>query len=207
MAINVFKGARRISMLVAAIWIIGWGVGAYYNYADSPPSVNVTYSITGAVEPPIRMTEECPLNSMIKHIDMETKSGTKVLVKLCRAKSDKAELIALVRHFEEKGDIELAERALDKIDAFENKKPDPTEIAQLEAAFVKTDAYGNTDEAWIDARRWSLLLEFYGTIVLWAISGLLFLWAFTWVIGWVVRGFMDIPRGQDKKDETDNPTA
>jgi len=32
-----------------------------------------------------------------------------------------------------------------------------------------------------------------------AFGGLLFILAFTWIIGWVVRVFMGIPRGQDKK--------
>jgi len=32
-----------------------------------------------------------------------------------------------------------------------------------------------------------------------AFGGVLFILAFTWAIGWIVRGFMGIPRGQDKK--------
>ncbi len=32
-----------------------------------------------------------------------------------------------------------------------------------------------------------------------AFGGLLFILVFTWVVGWIVRGFMGIPRGQDKK--------
>jgi hypothetical protein len=39
------------------------------------------------------------------------------------------------------------------------------------------------------------------------VGGLLFILVFTWVIGWIVRGFMGIPRGQDQKNESDNPTA
>jgi len=40
-----------------------------------------------------------------------------------------------------------------------------------------------------------------------AFGGLLFILVFTWVIGWIMRGFMGIPRGQDQKNESDNPTA
>jgi hypothetical protein len=43
------------------------------------------------------------------------------------------------------------------------------------------------------------LLKDLGQKVLGVISGLFFLWAFTWVIGWIVRDFMGIQRGQDKK--------
>lgn len=31
------------------------------------------------------------------------------------------------------------------------------------------------------------------------LGGLAFIWVFTWGVGWIVRGFMGIPRGQDKK--------
>jgi uncharacterized membrane protein YhdT len=39
------------------------------------------------------------------------------------------------------------------------------------------------------------------------LGGLLFILVFTWVIGCIMRGFMGIPRGQDQKNESDNPTA
>lgn len=29
--------------------------------------------------------------------------------------------------------------------------------------------------------------------------GLAFLWALTWALGWIVRGFLGIPQGQDQK--------
>jgi hypothetical protein len=31
------------------------------------------------------------------------------------------------------------------------------------------------------------------------VGGLAFIWAFTWVVGWIARGFMSIPLGQDSK--------
>ena len=145
MATNVFEGARRISKIVAAIWIIGWIVGAYYTYESVKTTVNVTYKITGFKEAPIRIMEECPPDSIMNYVDIKTKSGTKVLVKLCREKPRISELMALAKNLEEEGDIKLAGRALDKIyNLFINKKPDSTEIAQLEAALVKADANGDT---------------------------------------------------------------
>ena len=93
MAINIFEGGRRISKLVAVIWIIGWSVGAYYTYESAKPTVNVTYKITGFKEAPIRIMEECPPDSIMNYVDMKTKSGTKVLVKLCREKPKISELI------------------------------------------------------------------------------------------------------------------
>lgn len=34
------------------------------------------------------------------------------------------------------------------------------------------------------------------------LGGLAFIWVFTWVVGWIVRGFRGIPRGQDSKPNT-----
>jgi len=51
-----------------------------------------------------------------------------------------------------------------------------------------------------EGKWWTQFLKDLGQKVFWTISGLLFLWAFTWAIGWIVRGFMGIPRGQDKKE-------
>jgi hypothetical protein len=201
MATNVFEGARRISKIVAAIWIIGWIVGAYYTYESVKTTINVIYKITGFKEAPIRIMEECPPDSIMNYVDIKTKSDTKVLVKLCREKPRISELMALAKNLEEKGDIKLAGRALDKIyNLFINKKPDSTEIAQLEAALVKADANGDTDEAWIDNQGKSLVQKQIGREVMVAISGILFLLVFTWAIGWIVRGFMGIPKGQDNKE-------
>ena len=40
--------------------------------------------------------------------------------------------------------------------------------------------------------------DFYALLWLWPI--LLVFWAFTWAVGWIVRGFMGIPRGKDSKE-------
>ena len=40
-----------------------------------------------------------------------------------------------------------------------------------------------------------------------AFGGLLFILAFTRVIGWIIRGFMGILRGLDQKNESDDPTT
>jgi len=36
------------------------------------------------------------------------------------------------------------------------------------------------------------------------VVGLTFLWVLSWAIGWVVRGFLGIPMGQDRKPGTDS---
>jgi hypothetical protein len=36
--------------------------------------------------------------------------------------------------------------------------------------------------------------------LVWILIGLGALWAFTWATGWIVRGFMGIPRGSDNRE-------
>jgi hypothetical protein len=43
-------------------------------------------------------------------------------------------------------------------------------------------------------------LRFVGFI--WLPIGLAVLWALTWTVGWIVRGFLGIPHGQDRKPAT-----
>ena len=57
------------------------------------------------------------------------------------------------------------------------------------------------DEQWVDqewsSKRWEEMLEG----VLWLVGGLAAFWMFTWATGWIVRGFLGIPRGQDRKTQ------
>jgi len=41
----------------------------------------------------------------------------------------------------------------------------------------------------------SSIADYIGSLA----GGLIFVWAFTWGVGWIVRGFMGIPRGSDQK--------
>lgn len=41
----------------------------------------------------------------------------------------------------------------------------------------------------------------YGEGALYATGGLVFLWVFSWAVGWIVRGFMGIPKGHDRRPD------
>ena len=141
MAINMFEGARRISKLVAAIWVIGWSVAAFYDGRS--------------------IYDNCAIAMPIIQKQIELVSEAKI------QREDVTKSIAG-----------------DKLMEFDIKYPLARYICGEEAK----------DGQWLPQ-----LLKDLGQKVLGTISGLLFLWAFTWVIGWVVRGFMGIPKGQDKK--------
>ena len=49
-----------------------------------------------------------------------------------------------------------------------------------------------------------LLDEIDGGAFLAVVGFLLFIWGFTWAMGYIVRGFKGVPKGQDEKYEHDN---
>ncbi len=141
MAINIFEAARRISKIVAAIWITGWCVAAFYDGRS--------------------IYDNCAIAMPIIQKQIE-----------------------LVSEAKRQGEDVTKSIAGDKLMELDIKYPLALYICGKEAR----------DGQWL-----LQLLKDLGQKVLGVISGLLFLWAFTWVIGWIVRGFMGIPRGQDKK--------
>ena len=192
MAINVFEGGRRVSILLSVALILGFSVYTLKHYNEYPPYIPVTYVPTDAIEVPMMRVDECPpLSFTTPEIKMETKNGTVATVYLCRADSEYEEVIALAIEADRKGVSEMQDRAVKRRAAL--YKHSPMETAQIKAAFVE-------DEKWVDDQRLPVILKNHlGPLVGFVSISLLFLWVFTWVVGWIVRGFMSIPRGQDKK--------
>ncbi len=57
------------------------------------------------------------------------------------------------------------------------------------------------DEGYITRLGWMQTLKQAGEHLLGLIASLAGFWVFTWAVGWIVRGFMGIPRGLDQKPQ------
>lgn len=57
------------------------------------------------------------------------------------------------------------------------------------------------DEGYITRSAWLQVAKSTGLLLLQMLASLAGFWAFTWTTGWIVRGFMGIPRGQDQKPQ------
>ena len=68
-------------------------------------------------------------------------------------------------------------------------------VNKVSAAFVIPKA----DEEKLDKQWWSKRFRGLGAIFGWMLLNLAILFVFAWVVGWIVRGFMGVPQGQDKK--------
>ena len=185
MTINIFEGSRRIAILVALVWMLGWIIAAF----NVSPSITIAYKISGPGVAPIRMTEECPSDSATEFMNKATKSGTNARIKLC-----------FLARTADNGNRVIPFRVEAGTGRWWGDREYSTEVSEytrlVKASFVLPQA----DETWIEGQRWPQFLKELGQGILFAIIGLLSFWAFTWITGWIVRGFLGIPRGKDRRD-------
>ena len=64
-----------------------------------------------------------------------------------------------------------------------------------------TDSFNlsKADEEWADNEVWAARWDKIKDYVLYIVGGLAFIWMFSWIVGWIVRGFFGIPSGHDFK--------
>jgi len=151
MAINIFEGGRRVSILLSVALIIGFSVYTLKHYNEYPPYIPVNYVPTDSVESPMMRVKECPpLSFTTPEIKMETKNGTVATVYLCRADSEYEEVMALAIETDKKGVREMQDGVVKKHAAL--YKHSPMETAQIKAAFVE-------DEKWVDDQWLPVMLK------------------------------------------------
>jgi hypothetical protein len=181
MGVNVFEGSRRIAKLLAAIWI----VGAVGYHVMEPPRVYVTASIAApGAAPEATFSAYCASPNASETVFYQrTPAGTNYQVGLCflARKFPKGMLVPYKRDGstvwgETWLSPEVGQYARDVVSKFE-----PTR--ELEA-LADLEGRQRTRQHWINC-----------AIVV--AAGLLALWLVVTVIGWIVRGFLGILRGQD----------
>jgi hypothetical protein len=204
MKINIFEGARRLTKLIAVIWVLGMSfyvfthesyIPAYFR-VDSPDSV------------PIRMSEQerCNESDAEEYLSQYTSKGSKISITLCFKSivfDNGRKLIPL----SEMSYIEWDKRTNggQKPLTAEDKKlvwgyeKHSTEVSKHTEKVAASFKFSKADEEWADSVAWSERWRNtkFGASV--TIGGLAFLWIFSWCVGWIVRGFAGIPTGQDFK--------
>ena len=167
MKINMFEGARRIALLVGSLWALGWVAFAVFTEPDS----QVTYVIPRPGEAPV-LAEKCSDDDAVESITRQTPNGDSINVRLCFAalKADSGEMLGVPKGF-----IPYIEERVEGR-AFQLSEQG------IEAATVKKRA---------------ALLEQWKNAMVTLFGGLAAGWVFVAAMGWIVRGFMGIPRGKD----------
>jgi hypothetical protein len=195
MKLNVFEGARRILMAFSGIWVVGWVTFAIVRAPEEPPYLS--YSIAGPGQPMIR-TAGCEAYAEIRNTSALTPKGYKIGVHLCfKTQMHRTNL------WEER------EFLIPYVAASSGTATSPSAVAlgRLEeddvkaylAAVIKgfvlpADGIKEADQLSLDTRLdpWKQAIASIGL-------GLVVVWTSAILIGWVIRGFMGIPRGKDAR--------
>ena len=189
MAINIFEGARRIALLLgggAAVItvLVAFNTDAYYH---------ATYSLA-APNAPFRKTDGgCPSEGRTIYFDHKTSSGKEVSVTVC--------LEPMTITNKNKEETELIPYRTDADGMTWGARTYSSEISTYETQVNKRFAMTATDEEVSikeAAKKWrSQFAEAMGYLAV----GLAIFGALVWATGWIVRGFLGIPRGMDKRPD------
>jgi hypothetical protein len=181
---NIFEGSRRIAYLAGGLAAAGTFIYAitYDSY------ISIDYSISHPQAAFQRMKEPCPTDAGRTFFTTTSQSGTSVSIDLCLLTmefgEDKKQLIPY--KVDEKNMTWGAASYSSEVSVYEK---------QLERRFTLPVE----DNSWVEEeksrRYWDNWKESLRNLGI----GLVVFTGFVWAIGWIVRGFMGIPRGTDRK--------
>ena len=185
---NIFEGSRRIAYLAGGLAAAGTLIYA----ATYEPYISIDYSISHPRAAFQRMNGSCPTEAGRTFFTTTSQSGTSVSIDLCLLTmefgEDKKQFVPY--KIDEKNMTWGAASYSSEVSAYEK---------QLEARFVLPPE----DNNWVDKeksrRYWENWKESLRNLGI----GLAIFAGFVWAIGWIVRGFMGIPRGMDRKPNSD----
>lgn len=189
MAINIFEGARRIALLLgggAAVItvLVAFNQDTYYHAQYSLPAPNAPF---------VKTNGDCQSQGRKIYFDHITSSGKEVSVSLC--------LEPMTFKNENGEETELIPYKTDADGMTWGARPYSTEVSTYETQVEERFTMTATDEAvYIKeaAKQWRTeFAEAMGYLV----AGLIVFGAFVLAIGWIVRGFLGIPRGMDKRPD------
>jgi hypothetical protein len=188
--VNLFEGSRRIALFVKVVWVLG--VVAFL-YADGP-SVRLNFETAGP-DSPFTMVQgdDCRIGSDASEYFTRRVGGNTLSIQLCfRAHSFEQQ--RLVPYKVENGTVWGNERYSTAVTEYTKGRAEAFRLTpdQQEAAIAETKKQTQ--------RQVVLAIQF-------AIGGWVVLSALQYVIGWIVRGFMGIPHGQDHRASQAAPSA
>lgn len=186
MTLNIFEGARRIALLIAGIAVVGTLI-ALTTY---DPYVSVDYSIAHPNGAFVRTENSCPSDAGRHYFSSKASVGESVSVNLCLLTmpfgKDNTRLIPY--KVDEQGMIWGAANYSSEVSEYERKLESRFKLAASDEEILKKEISKRYRENWM-------------TGLGYLVAGLAIFAGVVWVIGWIVRGFLGIPRGTDRRPE------
>lgn len=185
---NIFEGSRRFAYLAGGLATAGTLIYAI----TYDPYISINYSISQPQASFQRIKESCPTEAGRAFFTTTSQSGTPVSIDLCLLTMEfgdnKKQLVPY--KVDEKNMVWGAASYSSEVSAYEK---------QLEGRF----AIPAEDNAWVEEeksrRYWGNWKESLRNLGI----GLAIFAGFVWAIGWIVRGFMGIPHGMDRKPKSE----
>ncbi|MHB9157755.1 MAG: hypothetical protein ACYC2D_06900 [Thiobacillus sp.] len=183
MKVNIFEGARRIALLIGGLWAGGW---ISYAIVEEPYSP-VTYVVPWVGAPPLllEMGVACPGDDADEYFKRIAPDEQEVAVLLCFSAQESDTGVMLIPY------ADAGERSawLGEKYSAEVRKYTQSVANSFQPTQEVIDAF--------ESNRRKALLKQWGNAAMFLLGGLGAGWAVVAAIGWIVRGFMGIPRGQD----------
>jgi len=184
---NIFEGSRRIALLVKCLWVIGALIIGWMEY----PNISLLFVTHGPGQDfQLATGDDCSIGTDgIEFISRDIGDGKTASIRLCfKARRDNSGQQVVPYKVESSG-------------TWWGNGPYSSEV-QAEAFAVTAVDQQVAREEW--ERQWWKNIR-NGVLI--AIGGWIALSLLQVVIGWVVRGFLGIPWGQDRRPETPDKTS
>lgn len=249
---NIFEGGRRLSKLIAALWVVGPLLATTF---VAEPNISATYLVSSD-NPPGISDPSCTYNEkdyFREHRTYTTKNGTQARLTVCFSKKTRDFMVAspdgdtflvtapevapeqevltyvqsrpfsstsltgwvLKRGLGSSASEEEEFRARYEYEKARYSATNPSskgrpawknapivivwDVPTYGAQATSQLVLSQKDEEWIDSQWWSERGTQYLLSALVILGGLVLLWVVTWAVGWIARGFLDIPEGSDRK--------
>lgn len=188
MKTNMFDRSRRVAKIVSVIWVILCVVVVTVYVIGVTPFANVCYTISGPGQEPKRVdcdTYKYELGSRLGFTTVKTQNGTKANVTLyfLPTATDNGQSFIPYGVDENTGWEFIGAPYSPEVDAYTERVINAFKLPPQEEEWV--------DSQWRQNRRKNVL--WCGLAL---VGGLAVLWGMMWVIGWVGRGFIRIPKQQ-----------
>ncbi len=179
MSINIFEGARRISYLIYAATL---AFGLFYAYKVEP-FVSMTYSISTFGAAPVLTDESCKHDEIARSVFVDLELPQ---IRICFRANESQHGLRLIPYKMEGNVTRLDFKNSSNVAIYVQETVDEFSVPQKDEQRLK-EIYS--------AAKWKEVLQTFIKLVVFLVGELVLFAA----IGWIVRGFLGIPRGQDKR--------
>jgi hypothetical protein len=190
MTINIFEGARRIAFVL--------GVGATLTTVlisyNAEPYYRIKYSLSSPNAPFIKTDQDCTDIGKTVYFEHQSSVSKEIKVAVC--------LETMTFKSKNNEPLELIPYKTDSQGMTWGAQKYSSEVSAYEKQVQKRFTLSSADEKSAISEHQKAWRKEFAEAMGYLIAGLAIYAALVWVTGWIVRGFLGIPRGMDRRPES-----